>query len=577
MSGLFGTLNISKSGLFTQQAAIDTTSHNISNANTEGYSRQRVQMVTKRPYSTGVVGTGQIGTGVEVSSIKRIRDSFLDYHTRVELGVQGKFTGRDQFLSQVENILNEPSDTGISTLLGNFYSSWQQLSKKADTSSAKKVVAEQSLALTNELNHTYNEMEKLKTDAQSLIKDSVFDLNNTLKQISQLNQEIIQVKVVGQEPNDLMDRRDLLLDNLSSKFGIKIDKNNFYGITVTTDESPLEPGAQFGGMAALDSAGNSVNLIQSVNPDNECRFSYINDITDNGGGSYTLSYYKLGDTSQIGTVNVNLTPAQYNTMIKSRVLWADNDGNALLNSTGQPQFFEPPSGELNGYKTVQFDIEEYEGELNNLAKSLAYSVNSIMTQSSTWAADGSYADPTDYNFFVNSTDPSTLIGENSINAGNITVNNVLLNNNTLIKASASSSSGESDGTRASAVASLKDIRMNIQSANLISRNTLVGAMVTDPNLGVLSISSQASGMNMDTYFKDTVDKIGIQEQEALRMVKNQETLLAGFQASKDSVSGVSLDEEMAGLIQYQHAYQANGKVISTVDELLDVVINGLKK
>lgn len=576
MSGLFGTLNVSKSGLFSQQGAIDTTSHNIANANTEGYSRQRVELVTKRPYSTGIIGAGQLGTGVEISSIKRIRDSFLDYHIRVELGVQGKYTGRDQFLSQIENIMSEPTDTGISSLLGKFYDSWQQLSKKAETSSAKKVVAEQSLALTNELNHTYNELEKLKVDAQSLMKDSVFDMNNTLKQISQLNQEIIQVKVAGQEPNDLMDRRDLLLDQLSTKFGIKIDKNNFHGITVTTEENPIDPDADFGGAAPA-----GVNIIQSVNPDAECRFSSIKEITEitpsTTPPTYNISYYKLGDISKTGTLTgVTLTTDELNTLNKSRVLWADKDGNAMVDTSttpNKPVCFQPPSGQLNGYKTVQDEIEKYEEELNSLAKALAFSVNSIMTQSTTYAVDNTV--PGAYNFFVNKENLGTAIGENAITAGNITVNQALLDDNMLIAANSSLTSGESDGNRALAVAGLKDIRMQIPS--LTTRGDLLSSFGMDATLKVNTIKSQATGMTIDTYFKDTIDKIGIQEQEALRMVKNQETLLAGFQTSRDSVSGVSLDEEMANLIQYQHAYQANGKVIATVDELLDVVINGLKR
>ena len=84
-------------------------------------------------------------------------------------------------------------------------------------------------------------------------------------------------------------------------------------------------------------------------------------------------------------------------------------------------------------------------------------------------------------------------------------------------------------------------------------------------------------MTLDNYFKDTVDRLGIQEQEAKRMVANQHTLLAGITQAKDSVSGVSLDEEIANLVQFQHSYQANAKIISVVDQLLDVVVNGLVK
>lgn len=614
MSGLFGTFNIAKSGLFSQQKALDTTSHNIANANTEGYSRQRVTLSTSRPASTAN-GIGQVGTGVQVDSITRVRDSFLDYHTRVELGVEGKYSGRDKFLSEIENIVNEPSDTGLSSLLGKFYDSWQQLSKKAETSSTKKVVAEQSLALTNELNHTYNEMQKLKTDTQSLIKDTVFDLNSTLKQLSQLNQEIIQVKVSGQEPNDLMDRRDLLLDTLSTEFGIKIDKTNFQGINVTTEDSPEDPAAKFGGTAPLDNVySKSMNLIQSLNPEGECRFSYISSIQNtsesegfNGAGNYTVTYYKNGDMSSeankvVFSVKIDDVD-QYNKLDKSRVLWADNDGMALnvenstlatgtqeglIDGTSVVEFsnmklFQPPSGELNGYMSVQKDIEEYTDELNKMAKSLAFSVNTIMTQSSGYTPDDAASGT--YNFFVNNNPDGAydLLDENSITAGNITVNKTLLENNMLIKASTSDTSGESDGNRALAIAQLRDKRMLVQSiTDVSSRADFLGTQFSsDTSLdstGIFkNVVSSSDGMTMDSYFKDMVDKIGIQGQEAKRMVKNQESLLAGFQESRDSVSGVSLDEEMANLVQYQHAYQANAKIISTVDELLDVVINGLKK
>ena len=93
----------------------------------------------------------------------------------------------------------------------------------------------------------------------------------------------------------------------------------------------------------------------------------------------------------------------------------------------------------------------------------------------------------------------------------------------------------------------------------------------------LKIENSTSGMKMDAYFKDTIDRLGVQAQEAQRMVSNQEDLLHSVDESRASVSGVSLDEEMANLVQFQHAYNANAKIIATVDELLDVIVNGLKR
>lgn len=615
MSGLFGTLNIGKSGLFANQRAIDVASHNIANANTEGYSRQRAEMQTRRPFCTPGINNaaepGQVGTGVILSQISRVRDSFLDYQVRVELGVQGNFAGRDKFLREVENIFNEPSDTGISNLVGKFFDSWQQLAKQGDTSNARTVVAEQSKALADELNRVYDKLEKLKTNAQDVIRQSVFDANSLMRQVRQLNDEIIQVSVAGNNPNDLMDRRDYLLDQLSSKFGIKIDKVGHNAVDVSTkeDTNALPPG---GG-----------NLIQGINPENILGFSYVSQIEaikDTDGkptGKYNLVYYKDGDmTSEKNKVlvsEVELTTEQYTKINQCRVIWTDREGN-LVKADGTSakaekvenaehslitgievkdiSLFTPSSGELKGYMSVQEDIDIYVEQLNKLAQAIVYSVNAVHSQSSDAGSD-------DLPFFVNkdtasySKKPSKLTNladvlgaESSITAGNISINEEILNNVMLIKTGKDLNGGESDGKRALAIASLRDKFMEIQNIKLDGAGktnrksfieNLCGGLTKDIDLDVLVIKGSTGGMKTDSYFKDVIDRLGVQAQEAGRMVKNQQAVLSGFEMSRQSVSGVALDEEMTNMIQFQHAYQANAKIIATVDELLDVIVNGLKR
>lgn len=588
LSGLFGTLNIGKSGLFTSQRAIDVTSHNIANANTEGYTRQRAELQTTRPFCTpsmnNAASPGQVGTGVQVSQIQRIRDTFLDYQVRVELGVQGNYSGRDKFLSQVENVFNEPSDTGLSTLLGKFFDSWQQLSKQSETSNGKTMVSEQSMALANELNHMYGQLNKIKGNAQDLIKQTTTDINSFLNQIDQLNKEIIQISVSGNNPNDLMDRRDLLLDQLSSKFGISIDKKNFKSIEINTKEDT--------GTNSPMINGKPVNLVQTLEPDKVARFAYVGSIekgeTD---GQYNIVYYKNGDMTakenRVVVKDVELTPEEYKNLDECRVLWTDKNG-ALMKKDGtvatigadgtitgvkfeDVPLFTPSTGELKGYMSIQQDIDTYIDKVNNLARALAFSVNTIHGQTEDPSKDG-------LPFFVNKDGD-----EKDINASNITVNKKIMEDPMLIKASKLDvpPSGESDGKRAMAIAGLRDKLMGIQ--NIKSDTTredyiknLCGGLVED-EYGVKIINGTTDGMKIDNYFKDMVDALGIQEQEARRTVKNQANLLTRFTQSRDAVSGVSLDEEMTNLIQFQHAYVANSKIISTVDELLDVVVNGLKR
>lgn len=647
MSGLFATFNIAKRGMFTQQKAIDVTSHNIANANTEGYSRQRAVIQTTTPFGmpsmNNAAEPGQIGTGSEVSTIERVRDAFLDYQVRNETSTSGTYTARDKFLSEVENIFNEPSDTGLSTLIGKFFDGWQQLAKQPQSSNARTVVAQQSEALADELNHSYTQLKNLKENTQMVIKDTVANTNDILNQLDQLNQQIISVKVAGQEPNDLMDKRDLLLDKLSNELNISIDKKNFDGINLqqfvdTSDSSATTP--------PTDTADHTkaAYLVKASPNDPVSRFSYIKDISDdsstNTTGPYTLTltYYKKGDTTSqanMQTIKINnIQTKQDLQKIKGqidecRVVWADRDGIAI-DSNGKEiadgssidasswdqsvKLFKPSSGEFKGYMSVQSDIDGYMDQLNKLAKTLAFSVNALHSGQTTGNVPTSTNPPNgDYvPFFVNNSvakytttngksvlyDSSTgdttnlkkvLDGESDITAENISVNKQILEDVMQIKTrtnddkyateSQNIKDGDTDGSRALSIAQLRQALIKVQymGDSVNSRADLFDPTKGGNTLNGLEFKDNAEGMTMDNYFKDTVDKLGIQEQEAKRIVTNQETLLAGYQESRDATSGVSLDEEMANLVQFQHAYQANAKVISTVDELLDVVINGLKK
>ncbi|NFA59951.1 flagellar hook-associated protein FlgK [Clostridium sp. FAM 1755] len=622
MSGLFGTLNIGKSGMFAQQGAINTTSHNIANATTEGYSRQRVELQTTRPYCkpsmNSTAGPGQVGTGVQIVAINRVRDSFLDYQTRVELGVQGQFSSRDKFLSQIENILNEPTDVGISKLFGKFFDAWHDLGLNPQTSNGKSVVMQQASALADELNHTFNELSKLKENTQMEIQQTVFEVNSILNQINQLNQEIVQVKVAGQQPNDLMDRRDLLLDKLSAKFGIEIDKENFEGINLTTSNhakdyqdntSPL--GGTPPQIKGSDGKFHDVNLVQTIDPENVYRFSYIKDITPKenqklgAAGEYEVTYYVGGDTKSENnkrTITVKIdSEKEFKRLDECRVLWTDGNGDVVkipnnstpneadnqstttIGNNGSCNFtnlklFEPPSGELRGQMSVQQDIDKYQEQLNKLAKALAFAVNATHSQHKTFSAADN---DTGLNFFINGKDPSN---ETEITAENITINPEIKKNPMKIITGVTENSGEGDGKRALAIAQLRNIFMSIQDIkDDKTRQEFLGTFFEEnqeyefDGKFLYTLQKDTKGMTMDNYFNDIIGGLGVDEGEAQRMVKNQATLLAGFQQSRDSVSGVSLDEEFANLIQFNHCYQANAKIISTVDQLLDVVINGLKK
>ncbi|MHC1682449.1 MAG: flagellar hook-associated protein FlgK [Clostridiaceae bacterium] len=581
MLGLISTLNTARKGMNASQASINVTSHNIANANTEGYSRQRVNLVTSRPFCTpsmtNAAEPGQMGTGVDIASIDRIRNSFLDYQVRSETSNKGKYDVRQQFLSNIEAVMNEPTESAISNAMSEFYSAWQSLSNAPESSETRTSVAQKSIALTDMLNNTYNQFEKLKEDVHETTKTSVFELNSYLDQLDSVNQEIMQISISGQAPNDLEDRRDLLLDKLSKIFNINVDKGQPYN-----GENILP----------VDITGiTEPTLVKSVqNTDGIKRFSYVNSIEMVGADSYKVTYYKNGDTTKASNkveMTVSMTAAEAKQLDECRVLWANKDGEAIdfTNQTStigatatfsQLALFSPSAGEICGQISTQTDINNYEDSLNALAKTIALSVNAVH--------DGN--DSSKLAFFTNSDSTGT---EDTITAGNITVNSAIISDVTKIKVSTNgnvSLDGTGDGKRALAIAQLKDMLLNIQSVTLptmtraafiaANNNSNTSLDDTDSN-GVLTFKSQSSGMKVNSYFNDIISKLGVQVQEANKVVENKESLLATFKTQRDSVSGVSIDEEMGNLIQYQHAYSANAKIISTVDELLDVVVNSLKR
>lgn len=607
MAGLFDTFTVATRGINVQQGAINTTAHNIANANTVGYSRQRAVIETTRPFGGmskfDSCGPGQIGTGAQITSIMRIRDTFIDYQVRNETSKLGNYQVTSEFLSQIEDIFGEPSDSGIQTLFSEFYSSFQELAKTPDKTSARTVALQKASALADALNHTYTQLEKKMTDAQDLLQQNVTDINSMLDQINDLNQQISGVCAVGQTPNDLLDRRDVLLDNLSSMFGITIEKDARETINLKVEGFPAH--------------GTSIdNLVNSKPNTDYTRFSYVKGVeyAKNADGTVDTSkleveYYPLGDSNSVPQkITISGTADELkdlkSSLEQNRILIADQDGvvgtpdpvtgdttmsvDDLNKATFKMYQYDKNvnnvdpkdiKGEVAGNQSAQDLIKGYMSELDKMAAALAYSVNAIQTGN-----DGSGNTLTDANgnefesIFVNG-DGST--SDDGINAKNITVNKNLIKDVSKLNCSSTNDAGEKNGDRAQAIADLLTTKINLSELNDVNeldRKKFFDKAGISLDANGISIEGSKDGKTVHSYYKDMISQLGTKAQEANRKVANQsEVILKNLELQRISVSGVSIDEEMTNLIQFQHSYSANAKMISTIDELLDVVINGLKR
>lgn len=469
MPGTFFGFNTALRGMQAQQRGIYTTAHNIANANTEGYTRQRVVLATLPAYPVPSMnhpgGQGwQIGTGVDSQETRRMRDEFLDTQIRRETGTLGQWEQIQDVLEQVEIVFNEPSDTGLSTLMSQFWAAWQELSKYAESSPVRTTVVETANALAEAFNHSAAQLETIKNDIDQTIELKVKEINSLAQQIADLNGQIKNIVTVGDQPNDLLDQRDLLLDRLGKMIDFTVTTSSNGTITITL--------------------GGGGNLVEEVD------------------GSTTI--HKLKSSG-------------------SDVSWVEEDTQPPLTIS---------NGELFGLQKVKSEVETYLTNLDTLAGELATAVNNEHKKGVDLSGTGGE------DFFV--AEDGGLI-----TAANIQVNPNIQADVTKI-AAATAGGGPGDGSIALAIAQLQ--------------HKLI------PSL---------SNATFDDYYKNFTAKLGVDAHEAVRMTTNQGVLVDQLTNRKESISGVSLDEEMANMIQYQRAYEAAARMITTLDAMLDKIINGM--
>ncbi len=438
MAGLIGSLHSAGTGMSVSQASIQTTSHNINNMNTPGYSRQKVEQSAKSAYSNpgynSSLGPGQLGTGVQATDIVRIRNTFYDFQYRNETHNYGQTSIKYQHYTNMEKIFNEPSDSAISSSMSEFFSSWQELSKNPNDAGAKDIVIQNAKYLANNISTVKSKLDQLSSQAEKKLNDDVSEINDMLNQIRDLNKDIKLIQGSGKTPNDLMDKRDAVIDDLSYKLNLEnsdvqklINKKLEDGTPVTLDE--------------------------------------------------------------------------------------------LKNIKGV-------SGEIQGSLDMIDKISEYTDDLTNLAKGLSQAVNNIL--------NGKDANNTDA---IPSTN-QVIFEFNADEDPIIKANDKLLD-------------------------SPKDLFITADVAQKMY------------NLKDEKITIDGEDITIGNYYNNIIQKLGNESKEVIRAEKNQSKLIEEIDNLRLNVSGVSLDEEMVNLIQFQHSYNASAKVISTIDSLLDVVVNSL--
>jgi len=230
MNSTFMGLEIGKRGLMSHQQALHVTGHNISNAENEEYSRQRVVINSADPLYVPALNrsnaAGNMGQGSVVTSVERVRNAFIDDRIITEKNTMGYWKSKNDFIYQVETIYNEPSDQSIRSRMDQLWRSWEELSKYPEERSTREVVKEKAVNLSNEVNLVYRQLYDLRLNANRQVAHRVDQVNMYGRSIRDLNERILKSEALGDNPNDLKDRRDALIEKLSEIVNISVGRSD---------------------------------------------------------------------------------------------------------------------------------------------------------------------------------------------------------------------------------------------------------------------------------------------------------------------------------------------------------------
>ena len=527
------SLEIGIRAVRTQRQALHVIGHNIANVNTPGFSRQRAVLATTLPQ-------GFMGTGVKVESIQRLRDEVVDFYIREENPTLNRWKAKLEVLQGMEILFNEPSDSSIGKILGDFWNSWSDLANNPESGAARANVREQGEALCEAFRSLYQNLKDLQIKIDEQIKTEVEHLNSIIQQIADLNQQIEKIELgKSSQANDLRDKRDLLLDELSQLINFKYQEMQ----------------------------------------DNTLRLSVY--------GQLLVSK---------ATVSPFMTEAGEDGFLE--IKWKDSGERVIITS-----------GRLKGLLEMRDEvIPGFLAQLNELAAALIDQVNALHRQGI--GLDGTnkivgWKDFTgtldsDGSFEINGVNIQVFAGDdldaivNRINAEA---------NNTGVEASKEGDrlvlqpyslnpqtvkiSADPDGIMLNKLGILaeffqgtgaEDIDLDDAIKQDLSKIAASGNGAPGDNSNALLIFQlkdkpvlEGGSSTFSDYYSKIIADLGVETRQISGLKENQETLLEQLENRRQSICGVSLDEETTNIILFQQAYRAAVYFLQIINNMLDIL------
>ncbi len=562
MGTLFSTLDVARSGLQAAQVQIDVAGHNIANVNTEGYTRQRAELVTRSPITYPF---GQLGRGVEVGTVRRIRDSFIDAAYRTQNPNLGRTSTAAQFYGFIEDLFLEPSENGFGTRVNDFFDSLNDFANNVESLPARQSVISNVDSLSASLREMAQRLDALRTNANEQIKGLVPAVNSITSRLASLNDRVRSTEVSGVVANDLRDERDRLLDELSSYMNITVHEradgqvdvvvgndvmvNGIFARQIVAVANPaldaerndlveiryadnnalvqIENGKFFGAMEVRDSAIPTVDA--KLDAIAATIIQQLNRIQSQGAGLQRLSG-NITSTNPVTDSSIALASAGLRFAVTAGtfdVVVYDSAGVATTTTIA----FDPATDSLDDLATALSAVPNFSASV----------VGGTTLQ---LGAGSGYT----YSFANDSGALLTSLGINGLFTGydarTIGVNKLLSDNPSYLSSTASLDVLETgDNSLALAMAAIRD-----------------------------ALTMQGGTASISDFYESMVAQVGVDTQANERLYQVEKAFVEDFNRRRQEVSGVSLDEEVTFLLQYEKAFQASARVVTTVDTMLETLL-----
>ncbi len=539
LSGLF---EIGKSALIASQTGLAVTSNNIANVNTPGYSKESVTLEISSPFTSSA---GPIGNGVTATSIARSYDSFTEAQLLNEQQNQSKSASMDQTWGQVEQVLNESQGIGLSGPLSDFFNAWNDVATTPDSPAARTVLLQKANTLVRSASTIESSIVDTVNNANTTITSDTKQINQLASDIASLNGQIVKSEAgtSGGSANDLRDQRDAKLTALGKLVDFSSYEDQNGSLTVVVGMRNLVSGVQTNQMTtAMDTNGNTTVRLDNI------------DITSNiQGGDIGGLIQSRNDIQTKTLASLRLLVASVAQQVNS----LHTQGFGLDGSTGN-NFFTLTVPTVNNAATATISAPNVTGPaaltsdtftINFNAAGTAYSISNAQT-------GAVVVPPTGYT----SGNPINFNGLTFKITGAVTNTDSFTIGSPLPTAISSFGVAITDPSKVAAASTAAGVPGDNGNASQIAQltNTTIGTLGNDTFSG---------------YYSGVVSTIGSIKQSTSDGLTFDNNLLSQIQARRDSVSGVSLDEEATNLINFQRSYEAGAKVINVADELVQTVIS----